>query len=83
MEGGYSPNHGFLDFCPLKKYNLATRTRSSPERLTSNPMGCLYTAFTGVYSVLPLDGVNSKLSTQSIISILSTLVAPRLHQKPT
>jgi len=37
----------------------------------------------GVISVHPLDGVNSSLSIQSIVSILSTMVAPQLHQKPT
>jgi hypothetical protein len=37
----------------------------------------------GEISIHHLNSVNTKLSTQSIISILSTLVAPRLHQNPT
>jgi len=37
----------------------------------------------GENHVHTLIGVDSKLSIQSIISILSTHVAPQLHQKPT
>ena len=38
--------------------------------------------YMGVISVHPLDGVNSQLSIESTKSIFSTLIAPKLHQKP-
>jgi hypothetical protein len=39
----------------------------------------MYVLSIGEISVLPPDGVDSKLSIKSIISILSTLVAPETH----
>ena len=50
------------------------------ERLTSNPVGCLYAAFIGGFSVFALDGVNPETSIESIKSILSTPIAPKLHR---
>jgi hypothetical protein len=88
-------NNGFLDFSPLKRYNLATRTRSSmgvlrykllqiaaqDKRLTSKCLGEVNILFIGENPVYPLNGDDNNLSIPSIISILSTLIAPQLHQK--
>jgi hypothetical protein len=82
-------NSRFLDFSPLKRYNLPTRTRSSMEvlrcaqdkLLTSNCALEVSILSLGEIYVHPLYRVDSRLSITSIISILSTLVATRLHQK--
>ena len=44
-------------------------------------MECVNTLLMGEIYVHPLDGVNSGLSIASIISIFSTLIAPKLHRE--
>ena len=51
------------------------------ERLTSNWTGKVNILSMGVNYVHPLDGINKELSIRSTKSILSTLIAPALHQK--
>ena len=58
--------------------------RSAQDKLlTSNWTEQLNILSMGEISVYPLDGVDNNLSIQSIISILSTLFAPKLHLKST
>jgi hypothetical protein len=51
--------------------------------MTPNCARGMFILYLGENYVHPLDGVDKNLSIKSIKSILSTLVAPQLHQKPT
>ena len=93
----------FLDFSPLKRYNLPARTRSSMGPSSSDSPGlsvrseltldfelCVGGAhpLSGGRAcpehsrrIHPLYRVDRNLSITYIISILSILIAPNLHQK--
>ena len=76
----------FLDFCPLKRYNLPTHAPVAQwiERLTSNCAGKVNTLSMGENIVHPLDGIIQILSIKSTKSIPSTQIAPELHpERPT
>ncbi len=68
---------------PGGKYLPRARVAQWIKRLTSNCAGGLSIVYLGENYVQPLYGVDSNLSITSIISILSTLIAPQLHRKPT